>query len=136
MAVADIGAPVNLTLAARVREKIGFVGLAAALAAYTLFTLDGGDIAPRIVSAALLLVVASYFAAPLQERLALSLPVVCLFVMTCYGVAQTLWSLQKIVYNGWTGVLFWFTAASITLLSAQVFQDRQAAARFRFLFVI
>ncbi|MBV9295816.1 MAG: O-antigen ligase family protein [Acidobacteriaceae bacterium] len=136
MAVADVDAPVKLNLPGRIREKIGPIGLYAALAAYTLFTLDGGDIAPRIVSAILLVLTACYLGIPFQQRLVFRLPVICLFGMACYGVAQTLWSSQKIVYNGWTGVLFWFTAASIGLLATQLFQDRDTAARFRIAFVV
>jgi O-antigen ligase len=43
---------------------------------------------------------------------------------------------KKIVYNGWTGVLFWFTAAAICLVSSQLFHDRRIAAQFRLLFVV
>lgn len=135
MAVADVDVPVRLTLAGRVREKIGSVGLFAALAAYTVCTLDGGDIAPGIISAALFLLLAYYFSFPVQQRPSFHVPVICLFAMVCYGVVQTLWSPQKIVYDGWTGVLFWFAAAAIALIGAQLFQDRHSAARFRSAFV-
>ena len=37
--------------------------------------------------------------------------------MVCYGIVQTLWFQQKILYNGWTGVLFWFTAAAICFVA-------------------
>jgi O-antigen ligase len=51
--------------------------------------------------------------------------------MTLWGLAQTLFSPQKIVANGWSGVLFWFTAALITLVATQLFQSLRAAAQFR-----
>ena len=51
--------------------------------------------------------------------------------MTCYGLAQTFWFPQKIFYNGLTGVLFWFTAAMITIMATQVFQKARAADLFR-----
>ncbi|MGA8030054.1 MAG: O-antigen ligase family protein [Bryobacteraceae bacterium] len=135
-AQADINVPARLAAAAKVREQAGFLGLFAALSAYTLSTMDGGDIAPRIISAVLLLVTAYYFGVPFQQSVTFSLPTCCLLLMACYGVCQTLWSPQKIVYDGVTGVLFWFTAALIALLASQVFQDRAKAIRFRFVFVI
>lgn len=119
----------------RLRDSVGFFGLFGALAAYTLTTLDGGDIAPRIISSAMLLVSAFYFAVPLPRGLTISVPAVCLLLMTAYGAAQAIWSTQKIAYNGWSSVIFWFTAATICLVSMRVFRDRRTAARFRLLFV-
>ena len=136
MAVAELDAPLRLTLAGRVRGKAASIGLFGALAAYTVFTFDGGDIAPGIISAVLLLLAAIYFGFPIHQRLNFRFPVICLFAMACYGVGQTLWSPQKIVYEGWTGVLFWFTAAAIALLATEVLQDRQVAAGFRLAFVV
>ncbi len=136
MSVAEVELPAHFSFASRLRRKAGFAGLFAVLAAYTLCTLDGGDIAPRIISAAMLLLTAFYLSFPARQGLTFTVPIVCLLLMACYGAAQTLWSPQKIVYDGWTGVLFWLTAAAITLLATQVFKDRQAASRFRFLLVI
>ncbi len=117
-------------------ERVAAIGLFALLAAFTLFTLDSGDIAPRIISAVLLSLTACYLAFSFDQHLVWSVPAICLLLMSCYGVAQTLWSPQKIVYNGWTGVLFWFTACAIALLATQVFQNQRYAAKFRSLFVI
>ena len=117
-------------------DKLGFAGLFGTLVAFTLCTLDGGEVAPRIISAALFALAAVYFAFRIEQRFALNVSSICLLLMTCYGIIQTLWFPQKIVYSGWTGVLFWFTAAVITLLATQVFQNRVSAARFRFLFVL
>ncbi len=116
-------------------NTLASAGLFVLLSAFTLFTLDGGEIAPLVVSAMLLLGAAAYFSFPFGQRLTLSLPAVCLLLMTCYGVVQTFWFPQKIVYNGWTGVLFWFTAAIIVLLATQLFRDRRIAARFRLAFI-
>jgi endonuclease/exonuclease/phosphatase family metal-dependent hydrolase/O-antigen ligase len=120
----------------RRRDTLGSAGLFVLLSAFTLSTLDGGEIATHIVSAILFLVAAAYFSFPFGQRLTLSLPAVCLLLMTCYGIVQTLWFPQKIVYYGWTGVLFWFTAAMIALLATQLFRDPRIAARFRLAFVV
>lgn len=136
MAVVQAELSATENLARRLHERLGFFGLFGALAAYTVTTLDGGDIAPRIVSCALLLIIACYLGFPARQRLAVNVPSVCLLLMACYGAAQTIWSSQKIVYNGWSGVLFWFTAGAICLISTQIFRDRQRAARFRLFFVV
>ncbi len=44
---------------------------------------------------------------------------------------QTLLSPQKIVADGWSGVLFWFTAAIISFVATQLFSSLRAAAVFR-----
>ncbi len=136
MAVADAELPVSLTSANRVHEKLGFLGLFGALAAYTLTTLDGGDVASQIVTSAMLLVAALYLSFPAGQRLIINFPTVCLFLMTCYGVAQTMWSPQRIAYNGWARVLFWCAATAICLLSTQICRDLETAARLRWLFVV
>lgn len=117
-------------------DKLSFAGFFGLLAAFTLCTLDGGEVAPRIISAVLLALAGLYLGVTFKRRLVVNLPVVCLLLMTCYGAIQTLWFTQKIVYNGWTGTLFWFTAAVIALLATQILQNRHFAARFRFLFVV
>ena len=117
-------------------DKLTFAAFFGVLAAFTLCTLDGGEVAPRIISAVLFALAVLYLGFSWKRPLVLSVPVVCLLLMTCYGVAQTLWFPQKIVYRGWTGTLFWFTAAVIALLATQIFQRRDAASRFRRLFVM
>ncbi len=136
MAVADLSVPWRWKLSPRWRENIGFAGLFAVLAAFTLSTLDGGDVAPRIISVALLLFAAAYLPFCSSKRFAVPIPSACLLLMACYGVVQTLWFPRKIVYEGWSSVLFWFTAAVISLLAAELFRDRQLAARFRLVFVV
>jgi O-antigen ligase len=136
MAAADIELGAGPTVTGRVHDSAGLASLFVLLAAFTLTTLDGGEFAPRMVSLFLFLVAAIYLAFPFHQKLTLSLPFVCLLLMSCFGVAQTLWSPQKIVYNGWTGVLFWFTAAVIAMLATQVFQHPRAAAQFRLGFVL
>lgn len=116
-------------------DTLGSTGLFILLSAFTLSTLDGGEIASHVISAILFLLAAVYFSFPFAQRLKLSLPAVCVLLMTCYGVVQTLWFPQKIAYYGWTGVLFWFTAAMIALLATQLFRDPQIAARFRLAFI-
>lgn len=133
MAVADLSVPLRWKLSPAWRENAGSIGLFAVLAAFTLSTLDGGDIAPRIISAVMLLFAACFFV--IARRFTIPLPAVCLLLMAVYGIVQTLWFPHKIVYDGWNSVLFWFTAAVITLLAAQVFRDRHLSTRFRLYFV-
>jgi O-antigen ligase len=116
---------------ARLRERLGLLGLFAVLASFTLSTLDGGDLTPRIISAVFLVLAALFFSVPFTQRLRLSVPAGCLLIMTLWGLAQTLFSGQKIVADGWSGVLFWFTAAMLALVATQLFQSARAAALFR-----
>lgn len=116
---------------ARIRERLGLYGLFGALAAFTLFTLDGGDLAPRMISAIFLVLAAAFLSVPFTQPLPVSLPAVCLLLMTLWGVVQTLLSPQKIVADGWSGVLFWFTAAIISFVATQLFSSLRAAAVFR-----
>ena len=135
MAVEDIEAELPSRLG-HIRERLGLLGLFGVLAAFTLCTLDGGEVAPRLISAVFLVLAAVYLSVPFSQRLTLSWPVTCLLVMTLWGIAQTLFSPQKIVAKGWSGVLFWFTAAMIALVAAQLFQSARAAARFRWWFML
>jgi O-antigen ligase len=134
VAVVDIetGVPSRL---GRIRERLGLIGLFGVLAAFTLSTLDGGEFAPRVISMVFLLLAAVYLSVPFTQRLTLGVPAICLLLMTLWGVAQTIFSPQKIVANGWSGVLFWFTAAMIALVATQLFQSARAAARFRWWFM-
>ncbi len=136
MAVGARERSVSLAFTSQIREQIAFWWLFGVLAAYTLTTMDGGDIAPGFVSAGTFLLTAFYFAWSFRQRLTIHLPVVCLLLMACYGVARALWPTQGMAYNGWTGVLFWFSAAAITLVGARIFQDRHIAARFRLFLVV
>jgi O-antigen ligase len=115
----------------RLRERLALFGLFGVLAAFTVCTLDGAELAPRIISAVFLVLAAVYLSVPFTQRLPLSVPAVCLLLMTFWGLAQTLLSPQKIVASGWSGVLFWFTAAMIALVATQLFQSLRAAAQFR-----
>jgi O-antigen ligase len=135
MAAADIDLGAGPAFIRRVHAKAGPAGLFSLLAVFTLLTLDSGDIAPRIVSAILFIFAAAYFLFPSGQRLVFNLPAACLLFMASYGAVQTLWFPVKITYNGWTGTLFWFAAAIIALLAAQVFQNARAAAQFRHAFV-
>ncbi len=118
------------------RQKIASFGLFGILCAFTLSTWDGGEIAPRILSGLLCLLAAALFAWPGNQKIVLSVPTVCLFAMTIYGVVQTLIFPQKIISYGWSGVLFWFTAAAITLLATQLFTNMRGSVKFRDLFII
>lgn len=117
-------------------DKLSFAAFFGILGAFTLCTLDGGEVAPWTISAALFVLAALYFAFSGRRHLTLTIPAVCLLLMTSFGVIQTLWLPRKILYNGWTTTLFWFTAAGIVFLATQIFQSRECAARFRLLFVL
>lgn len=136
MAVADFDIGVGPTLAVRFQGRIGSWVLLALLCAFTLTTFDGGDIAPRIISAFLLLAAGFYFISPPGAiKLKLKFPGMCLLAMTAWGIIQTLYFPQKILVDGWAGVLFWFTAAVIVLVGASVFERSETAAEFRNAFV-
>ena len=132
MASAELTAPAKFFILSRARRKLGLVGLCTTLAAFTLCTLDGGMIAPLVISAVLLLLAACYLAIPAGQRLEISAPAACLSLMALYGLVQTLWLPQKISYDGWTAVVFWLTAAAIAWLSTQLFKDSHTAGDFRF----
>lgn len=136
MQVADVKLGSRLYLTRGLQQKIIAGVLFSILAAFTLCTLDGGDIAPLIISAGVLLFSAFALLFSPRDMSRLTLPCLCLLVMTAYGVAQTLWFPRKIVYDGWTGVLFWFTAAALVFLASQVFENHHIAAQFRLAFVI
>ena len=106
------------------------------LCGFTLTTLDGGEVASRIVSGCLLLFAASFFWLRPSRRTLLSTPGICLLAMTGYGILQTLFFPVKILSYGWSGVLFWFAAAILTLVSASLFTGGRLAARFRFWFIV
>ncbi len=119
-----------------VKQKIALLALFGVLCGFTLSTGDGGPIAPFIFSGLMLLLAAVFFAWPLNQKLTVGFPAICLLVMTLYGLAQTLFFPQKILYNGWTGVLFWFTAAAIVCLAMQLFTKARVASRFRLWFIV
>lgn len=132
MAVVDFDIGVGPTLAARAQSRIAAHGLFSLLCIFTLTTLDGGTIAPRLVSAVLLLLAAGYFLLPPGSiKFKLGFPACCLLGMTIWGVLQTLFFPQKILTDGWNGVFFWFTAAVMALVGASVFQRSEVAAQFR-----
>ncbi len=123
--------PSNSGRIARLRERLGLFGLFGILAAFTLGTMDGGDLAPRMISAVFLVLSAAYLSVPFTQTLPLSVPSVCLLLMTLWGILQALLSPQKIVADSWLGVLFWFTAAMISVMATQLFRSLRAAANFR-----
>lgn len=99
------------------------------LAAFTLTTQDGGEIAPRILSAVLFCGAAVYVG--FRRSLRFPFPVLCLLCLPCYGAIETLCFPRKIVYTGWSAVVFWLAGAAVALVTAQVFNDGNAARRFR-----
>lgn len=136
MAVADVKLPSRLYLTRGLQQRIVAGVLFFLLSAFTLCTLDGGEIAPLVISASVLLFAAYALLFGPEAKFRFTLPTACLLAMTAYGVIQTLWLPQKILYDGWMGVLFWFTAAAIVFLATHVFEKDAIAAQFRWAFVI
>ncbi len=117
-------------------QRGAFFVLFGLLSAFTLTTWDGGEIAWRIVSGLMLTFAAIFFGSQTKLELPWSVPGICLLMMTLFGVVQTLFFPQKILSYGWSSVLFWLTAAMITLVSTRLFGAGRWASRFRRLFVI
>ncbi|MBV8897663.1 MAG: O-antigen ligase family protein [Acidobacteriaceae bacterium] len=136
MAVADVKLPSRLYLTRGLQQRIVAGVLFCLLSGFTLCTLDGGEIAQLVISAGVLLFSAYALLFGVENKMRFTLPVACLLAMTLYGVVQTLWLPQKIVYDGWLGVLFWLTVAAVVFLATHVFEDDGIAAQFRSAFVI
>ncbi|HEX4164189.1 MAG TPA: O-antigen ligase family protein [Bryobacteraceae bacterium] len=117
-------------------NRVALYALFAVLCAFTLTNWDGGEIASRILSGLVLALAAVFLASPQNHKLMLGVPGVCLLCMVAYGILQTLFFPQKILSYGWSGVLFWFTAAMITIMSARLFRASRYASQFRLLFII
>jgi O-antigen ligase len=136
MSLDVIPAPLRAELLNKLRQNIGTLGLFVVLCAFTLSVWDGGEIAPRILSGVTFLLTAVFFLFSSRHELYLPLPSICLLLMTGYGILQTLFFPQKIVFHGWSGVLFWFVAACLTCVSAEVFRSPKEATRFRSYFIV
>ncbi len=118
------------------RQTIGALGLFIILCGFTLSVWDGGEIAPRILTGVTFLLTAAFFLFPVRWHIDFPLPSICLLLMTGYGILQTLFFPQKILFFGWSGVLFWFVATCITLIATQIFRFPKEASRFRLYFVV
>ena len=105
-----------------------FFGL---LTAYTLLIGDHSHIGVWFTTAVFFILAAFYLFIQRGRALHLTAPFFCPAAMAIYGVVQTLWSDQKIVYAGWERTLFWFTAAGIGLLGTQLFEWRKFTQQFR-----
>ncbi len=136
MSVADVQAASHIDIGSELRERVVAGVLFSLLAAFTLCTLDGGQVAPLAISAAILLFSAQMLVFAPRSGFRITVPAVGLLLMGVYGIVQTLWFTQKIVYDGWTGVLFWVTAAAISFLASQVLRNTFIAAQFRWFFVL
>jgi len=110
-------------------------GLFVLLAAFTSTVTDNSEVSAHWIGACLFLLVAAWMVVEYRHRLHWSVPSVCLLLMACYGVCQTIWSPYKILSEGWRVTTFWLTCAVICLLAHQLFQDLALARRFRFAFV-
>ncbi len=117
-------------------NRVALRGLFVLLCAFTLTTCDGGEIQTRIVSGFILLGAAIFLISPQNQKLTVAVPGICLLSMTAYGILQTLFFPTKILSYGWSGVLFWFTAALITITSARLFRIARFASQFRLWFII
>ncbi len=103
----------------------------ALLAAYSLTIGDYSHVSLWLISTGVLLLAAFYLIFRRPPVFQWSLPFLCTFAMSLYGVGQTLWSNQAIVAAGWEKTLYWFTAAMIAFLATQLFRGRRLAQQFR-----
>ena len=122
--------------ASTVHDRAGLLALFSILCAFTLTTWDGDELAPRLISVLLFLLLAAFLSWPVKRTFVLGVPGACLLLATLYVFLQTLFFPQKIVADGWSGVLFWFAAAAITCLATQVLRTVRAASDFRLYFII
>ncbi|MGA7413677.1 MAG: O-antigen ligase family protein, partial [Bryobacteraceae bacterium] len=111
------------------------VGLFLLLAAFTSTVVDSSQICAYWVGAGLFLLLSAWMVVGFRERLRWSVPSVCLLLMACYGVAQTIWSPYKILSEGWRVTIFWWACAGICMLAHQLFRDLALARQFRVAFV-
>jgi O-antigen ligase len=105
--------------------------LFALLAAFSLFIGDYSQLSLRLICAILFSTSAAYLVFTRKQSIRFTLPFLCPLLMGCYGVGQTLWSSQKIVYNGLDKSLFWFTVALIGFIASQILQKARLAEQFR-----
>jgi hypothetical protein len=110
-------------------------GLFVLLAGFTSTVIDNSEICTHWIGAGLFLLLAAWMAFGFGQRLRWSVPSVCLLLMACFGVAQTIWSPFKILSEGWRITIFWWACAGICMLAHQLFQDLALARQFRFAFV-
>ena len=87
------------------------------------------------IGAGLFLLLAAWLVLGFRQRLHWCVPSVCLLLMACYGVGQTIWSPYKILSEGWRITIFWWACAGICLLAHQLFRDLALARHFRLAFV-
>jgi O-antigen ligase len=106
------------------------------LALFTLTTGDGGPVPQFVLTGSMLALTAVFCWTSKPQGTTYPLPVVVLLGMTAYGLLQTIFFPQKIVYEGWTGVLFWFTAAVITWMASQLLRSERHASRFHLWFIV
>jgi O-antigen ligase len=101
------------------------------LAAFSLFIGDYSVLSLRLICAALFAAAVFYLVLVRKQPLPLTLPFLCPLLMALYGLGQTLWSPQKIAYNGFNKSLLWFAVALIGLAASQVFRKARLAERVR-----
>src|SRR5271170_3857878 len=70
--------------------------LFAALAGFTATVTDSSDVLAHWIGAGLFFMVAAWMVVGYGQHLYWSVPSVCLLLMACYGVCQTIWSPYKI----------------------------------------
>jgi O-antigen ligase len=110
-------------------------GLFILLAAFTSTVIDNSEILAHWIGAGLFLLLAAWLVLGFRRRLHWCVPSLCLLLMACYGVGQTIWSPYKILSEGWRITIFWWACAGICLLAHQLFRNLALARQFRFAFV-
>lgn len=117
------------------RNRLFAWGLFAVLVAYTVTVIDISNVSNFAINVVLAFLAIAWCVLSLREPIIWRVPAVLIFAMAAWGVWQTLYSDQKIVYYGWTTTLRWFLAGVIVFLSNQFFRDQNLSRRFRIAFV-
>ncbi len=127
-------APPDAT-AGKGRNRFFAWSLFVVLVAYTVTVIDLSNIANFSINMVLAFLAIAWCVLSVRESIVWRLPAVVIFAMAAWGVWQTLYSDQKIIYYGWTTTLRWFLAAVIVFLSNQFFRDQDLGRRFRIGFI-
>lgn len=117
------------------RNRLFAWGLFVVLVAYSVTVIDISNVSNFSINIVLSFLAIAWCILSLRESIVWRVPALVIFAMAAYGVWQTLYSDQKIVYYGWTTTLRWFLAGVIVFLSNQFFRDQDLARRFRIGFI-
>jgi O-antigen ligase len=128
------GAP-NDTRVNSIRNSFFAWALFVVLIAYSVTVIDISNVSNFAINVVLAFLAIAWCVLSIREPIVWRLPALLIFAMAAWGVWQTLYSDQKIVYYGWITTLRWFLAGVIVFLSNQFFGDQTLGRRFRIGFI-